>query len=222
METGLCTLFQAFHDGQPVSSMLVAQAVRGAYLQSSGTSPAGMDTGASHFLLYEILSRLQLDGVDVFNLGGVDNIDSGLALFKSHFGATPILLESAEFYLGGYIRRKLTTAARLWAEHPSRLTEILTGKVNRWLVYSTNTAKSEPPILPDGVDFRKLSDDELKTVPPTAELRQEQVDRFGRLGANGAYGSVLQRQVSPHLVAHDPGRGTEGMPGVGELARRRG
>jgi hypothetical protein len=116
METGLCTLFQAIRGGQPVSSMLVAQAVRGAYLQSSGTSPAGMDTGASHFLLYEIMSRLQLDGVDVFNLGGVDNIDSGLALFKSHFGASATSLEAAGFYVGGAMHEFVSSLARSFRE----------------------------------------------------------------------------------------------------------
>jgi hypothetical protein len=113
--SGVGHLFQGAAEGKVLSSVLVVKAQRGAYFQSSGNCPEGMAIGASHFLVHEVSRRLQEEGIEIFNLGGVEDPGSGLALFKSRFGAEVVELETAEFYLGSVIRKKLSTAiAMLW------------------------------------------------------------------------------------------------------------
>jgi lipid II:glycine glycyltransferase (peptidoglycan interpeptide bridge formation enzyme) len=85
--------------------MTVADAPQGAYLHTSGTSAEGMASGASHFLLYEIMLAKQKAGVAIFNLGGVRDMESGLAQYKRHFGADSVALEAAEFSTGGLLQK---------------------------------------------------------------------------------------------------------------------
>jgi hypothetical protein len=97
LRSGFCTLFQALRGDEVLSSMSVAHSAGSGYLHTSGTSPAGMTLGASHFLLYEILKAMQRRGAASFNMGGVPDPESGLAKYKQHFGATYVALERAEF-----------------------------------------------------------------------------------------------------------------------------
>jgi hypothetical protein len=113
VQSGAGELFQAVLDGVVLSSILVLTAVCGAYYQSAGTSPQGMARGASHFLVYEIANTLREQGKELFNLGGADELNPGLARFKFGFGATPVKLEEAEFFLGSPVRQRLRSAARL-------------------------------------------------------------------------------------------------------------
>ena len=113
LSTGFCRLFQAVLSSETVSSMMVAQAASGAYLYTSGTSPAGMNIGASHFLVYEILKASRQSGAGVFNLGGVGDLSSGLAQYKRYFGAAPVALEAAEFDLGSALHKVVRASAGL-------------------------------------------------------------------------------------------------------------
>ncbi len=119
---GACRLFQALAGGETVSSMTVAEASAGGYLHTAGTSPAGMRIGASHFLLYEILKACRQGGGRIFNLGGVSDLSSGLALYKRHFGAFPVTLEAAEFDVGSAWRRLARTSAGKLRDWASRRT----------------------------------------------------------------------------------------------------
>jgi lipid II:glycine glycyltransferase (peptidoglycan interpeptide bridge formation enzyme) len=110
---GAGQLFQAVLDGGVLSSVLVTMAARGGYSNTAGTSPQGMSCGASHLLNYEIARALQSRSMEVYNLGGVRDLDSGLAEFKLRFGARLVELEAADFFLGGRLRKSLTTAVRL-------------------------------------------------------------------------------------------------------------
>lgn len=93
-------LFQA-HDGRSVlSSILILRAPSGAYYHSAGTSPDGMQLGASQFLISSIASILQKEGLHLFNLGGAGDEAPGLQRFKSGFGAREIPLEAASFVFG--------------------------------------------------------------------------------------------------------------------------
>ncbi|MBZ5580678.1 MAG: GNAT family N-acetyltransferase [Acidobacteriia bacterium] len=115
---GVCRLFQAVAGAETVSSMTVAESSGGGYLHTAGTSPEGMRIGASHFLLYEILKACRQNGGRIFNLGGVSDLSSGLALYKRHFGAHPVTLEAAEFDVGAAWRRVVRISAgklRDWA-----------------------------------------------------------------------------------------------------------
>lgn len=111
IQKGAGELFQAVAGNEVLSSAMILKAAEGAYNQSAGTSPAGMKCGASHFLIYAIAGLLQENSVRIFNLGGVES-NPGLRLFKSRFGAASVSLESAVFYLGSDLRRRLTGAAR--------------------------------------------------------------------------------------------------------------
>lgn len=79
-------LFQAVRDDVVCSSMLVLRASLGAYDQSSGTTSEGMSIGAAQFLIAAAGQALALEGVEVLNLGGVREHETGLRAFKSHFG----------------------------------------------------------------------------------------------------------------------------------------
>jgi hypothetical protein len=107
MISGACVLYQAMLGNDVVSSMTVARSRLGRYLHTSGTSPAGMSVGASHFLIYEIARSAQAEGANRFNLGGARDRDCGLAKFKEHFGAECIELESADFFVGNAVDRVL-------------------------------------------------------------------------------------------------------------------
>jgi len=64
-------------------SLLVLTAEKGGYYQSAGTTPEGMQRGASHLLLYETAMLLQQETCTLFNLGGAGAEDSGLRRFKA-------------------------------------------------------------------------------------------------------------------------------------------
>ena len=119
---GAAELFQAVRNGEVLSSVLVTVAAKGAYSHTAGTSPEGMACGASHLLNYEIARGLQSRSMDIYNLGGVQNLDSGLAEYKLRFGARLVELEAADFFLGGRLRKGLNAAARWVREIPPRLT----------------------------------------------------------------------------------------------------
>lgn len=111
LETGAGTLFQALTpDDDVVSSILVLLARQGAYYHSAGTSPAGMAQGASQLLIAGVAERLRERGIVLFNLGGADPAESGLARFKAGFGARPVELEAATFDLTRGYRRIWTRA----------------------------------------------------------------------------------------------------------------
>jgi lipid II:glycine glycyltransferase (peptidoglycan interpeptide bridge formation enzyme) len=100
VQQGAGNIVQAVKGDRILSSALVLKAEQGAYYQSGGTSAEGMACGASHYLLVEIARALQQAGMRSFNLGGTRDASSGLALFKSRFGARVVKLESATFHVG--------------------------------------------------------------------------------------------------------------------------
>ena len=69
------------------------------YNHTQGTSHEGMDVGAAHWLIRHTAEALLADGKRIFNLGGTDQIDSGLERFKSGFGLSTsrIELESVQY-----------------------------------------------------------------------------------------------------------------------------
>lgn len=93
-------LFQAYDGTSVLSSILVLRAPLGAYYQSAGTSPEGMELGASQFLISSVAAILQGEGMHLFNLGGAGDESPGLQRFKSGFGAHPVPLEAATFVFG--------------------------------------------------------------------------------------------------------------------------
>jgi lipid II:glycine glycyltransferase (peptidoglycan interpeptide bridge formation enzyme) len=109
--------FQAVREGTVLSSMLVIRSRTGAYYHSAGTSPEGMELGASHFLVYSVAQALQQEGLEVFNLGGAEIGSPGLRAFKSRFGTIPVETEAVRTVLCG-------TAHRIFVELSHRLRQI--------------------------------------------------------------------------------------------------
>jgi Acetyltransferase (GNAT) domain len=107
---GAGELFQAVRDGVVLSSMLVIRSRTGAYYHSAGTNEAGMQIGASHFLVHSVARALQEEGIRVFNLGGAERKSEGLYAFKSRFGGTPVETEAVRAVLCGTPHRVFVEA----------------------------------------------------------------------------------------------------------------
>ena len=107
IENGSGEIYQAARGDEVLSSILVLRSATGAYAQTSGTKDAGLEYGASQFLWHETAKVLQSDAITVLNMGGTDKDSLGLQEFKAGFGAKRLELESAEFYLGGVIKKAI-------------------------------------------------------------------------------------------------------------------
>jgi hypothetical protein len=103
--SGAGELFQAVRDDAVLSSMLIIRSPSSAYYHSAGTSEAGMETGASHFLVHSAARALQSEDVNLFNLGGADAESSGLRAFKSRFGTFAVETEAVSAVLCGSLHR---------------------------------------------------------------------------------------------------------------------
>lgn len=101
LEAAAGQVFQAREGGTVLSSILVLRAREGAYYHSAGTSPEGMQTGASHLLISRVAEHFRDEGFKVFNLGGADS--EGLVRFKQGFGATEVSLEAATYFTGNWL-----------------------------------------------------------------------------------------------------------------------
>jgi len=110
LASGAGELFQAMLGDHVASSLLILRSSTGAYSESSGNSKEGMGIGASHFLRFESALALQSEGVEVFYLGGARPMEDGLRSFKSGFGTIPIDTQSVTAYVGGPMRRRLSSA----------------------------------------------------------------------------------------------------------------
>jgi hypothetical protein len=122
LASGAGELFQAMLGDHVASSLLILRSSSGAYSESSGNSKEGMNIGASHFLRYESALALQSEGVEVFYLGGVRPQEEGLRSFKSGFGTIPIDTQSVSAYVGGPVRRQVSSAIE-WLQSIARFGE---------------------------------------------------------------------------------------------------
>lgn len=113
VRSGAAEIFQARAGDAVLSSLLVLRAPRAAYYQSAGTSPDGMASGASHWLVLETASHLRADGVLAFNLGGAGADDEGLHRFKRSFGAIAIDTTAGSMRTAGPGWRLLLAVRRL-------------------------------------------------------------------------------------------------------------
>jgi len=189
--------YQAVKDGRVVSSIFVLIADRGAYTHSSGTTPEGMECGAAHFLRHEVSKILQNEKMELFNMAGVDQPESGLAQYKAGFGGRINQLESAEFYMGGQLRKKLRTAIDLLRDDPKRLLKDLTGKIEHYVVFEVNTEKIAPPTsCIDGLKMEKFPDEELLKLTTMNEEMREYSERLISKGFNDAYAFYLDGKLA--------------------------
>jgi hypothetical protein len=70
-----------------------------------------MKSSASPLVIYEAAAALRADGLRVFSLGSAGPDNPGLQQFKTGFGARPVDLEAAEFYLASPLRQMLSRSA---------------------------------------------------------------------------------------------------------------
>jgi hypothetical protein len=122
LASGAGELFQAMLGDHVASSLLILRSATGAYSESSGNSKEGMGIGASHFLRFESALALQAEGAEIFYLGGVRPDEEGLRSFKSGFGTIPIDTQSVSAYVGGPVRRQLSSAIQ-WLRSAAMHTE---------------------------------------------------------------------------------------------------
>ena len=92
------------------SGVLVSS--KGAYYHSAGSSPDGMSTGSSPFLVAEVIAWLQAEGKTTFNLGGATAAEEGLHRFKRGFGSVEVPLEAATCDLSPSVVRMLRRLLR--------------------------------------------------------------------------------------------------------------
>lgn len=97
LSTGSAEIFRALQNSTVLSSILTLRSKKGAYYQSAGTTPQGMEMGASPFLIMSVAEILRGEGATKFNLGGAEPENLGLQRFKAGFGAREVSLEAACF-----------------------------------------------------------------------------------------------------------------------------
>jgi len=113
LESGFGELFQVKKDSEVFSTLVIVKGATGAYCQSSGTSEEGRDLGASHFIFHETACRLKEKNFHLLNIGGSSLENQGLNDFKAGLGGRAIELESADYFLGGPVKRLLSKGAEL-------------------------------------------------------------------------------------------------------------
>jgi hypothetical protein len=124
---GAGEIFQAALGDKVLSSVLVLRSARVAYYHSAGTTPEGMNAGASAFLIGAAAMALKSAGIAEFNLGGAEPENAGLYRFKSGFGCYVRELERATFTLTDTAVLKLQAALRSAVQSSGGLTSKLFG-----------------------------------------------------------------------------------------------
>jgi len=130
LQTGAAEIYQAIAGEVVLSSALVLRSPKGAYGHSTGTSPDGMNIGASHYLINTIAERLRAEGVPALDFGAAEE-GSGLARFKRGFGTSPVHLPSAVCYVGPRWRRKAYRALESVRSEQRALASSLQRRISR-------------------------------------------------------------------------------------------
>jgi len=186
LSTGAGRLYQAVHQDEVVSSLLVLMASSGAYYQSAGTTPHGMEIGASTLLVSEIISQLREADLKTFNLSGAGTESPGLRRFKSSFGAEQVDLQAAVYQTAPSVVRKALTALRLLAHDRGRL--------RRWFVRleRSEVYAADPANLARATDAEAriiaLSSEQLAELVKLEPQYHDQLERARRLGTSSAFG----------------------------------
>jgi len=118
LEAAVGEFFQAYAGTQILSSIFILKSSKVGYYHSAGTSPKGMELGASPFLVYSAAELLSEDGFRELNLGGAEPENPGLYRFKKGFGAVERRLEAAIFSLAPPILHRARSALRLMWRNP--------------------------------------------------------------------------------------------------------
>ena len=104
LAAGAGELVQVTVAGEALSSILILRSARSAYYHSAGTNPAGMEVGASPFLISACAQMLAAEGRSTFNLGDATEENPGLLRFKRGFGGYAVPLDAATVELWPFAR----------------------------------------------------------------------------------------------------------------------
>lgn len=204
-------LFQAHHGGEARSSVLVLRSQKGGYYHSAGTSPEGMENGASHFLIASIAECLREGGVETFNLGGAED-GTSLARFKSGFGASRVQLSAMRCEYPTFLLNLARTGGRLVRFGRSAAQAARRFRISKVLVYSAETQHACHPDEVVGIEFRHIPAEEILAMPEDPDgFAQRQKQRLQRFGESYAYGVVVDGALAhvswllpPSAMAKDP------------------
>jgi|SoiMethySBSTD1v2_1073268.scaffolds.fasta_scaffold415195_2 hypothetical protein len=122
------------------------------------------------------------------------------------------------------IARRVGTVLRLTRWDRRGLVTAVVGRVERMVVFATSAPASigmdEPSFR-----FRKLTADDLRTVPMPGTFRDEQLVRLSRLGVSTAYGVFLDGELAHiswfydrELEGRCPPRYLDLLPDEGEIS----
>lgn len=119
---GAGRLYQATFGGEIVSSKLVFFLGDTAFADSTGNSLKGMDLGASHFLMFEVMQILKTQGVRFWNMDVAASVGTGgVGEYKAGFGAEIWQLERVGCGYSG-VQKLLRNGLRsLWHGASNRL-----------------------------------------------------------------------------------------------------
>lgn len=195
LSTGAGEFAQAVRGDVVRSSIFLLRSKSGAYYQSAGTSPEGMDEGASAFLIVETAESLFREGVTLFDLGGACADETGLKRFKSGFGAVENPFEIVTFSTVGSLRRRLRTAINLLRRDPRAAAQQVVA-ADSSVVYRAAPASVPPPESIAGAIMEKLSEEKLLSCcgPNTEFMRQ--AARLSELGYNDAHGVFINGELA--------------------------
>ena len=195
IENNAGEIYQAVSDDNVFSSILILRSQKGAYYQSAGTSPEGMKLGASQFLIHEIANLLKSQSLSIFNLGGTDQLDHGLQRFKAGFGARTVKLESANFYLGSKIKKKIGTALNILHHNPKQIFRSFIN-IEKYIIYSGEPKKVALSSSVKEMVLVKLTDEEITKLAAKNSYFIEHKNRVNRDGFNDAYGVFYNGKIA--------------------------
>ena len=194
LEAAVGEFFQAYAGAQILSSIFIMKSLKVGYYHSAGTSPKGMELGASPFLVYSAAELLSEDGFRELNLGGAEPENPGLYRFKKGFGAVERRLEAAIFSLVPPILYWAHSALRLMRRDPKGFLRRLI-PVEHYVVYCAELQAHDVEPLPKGIELRQLSDEELLSLEQHREFGFSAGKRRV-LGFNRAWGLYVGGELA--------------------------
>ncbi len=163
LQSGCAEIFRAVKDDVVLSSILVLQSDRVGYYHSAGTTPEGMQLGASPYLIVQTAAKLRERGFTEFNLGGAEPENAGLWRFKSGFGAQVRNLEAATFSCVTPFKRRLRSVMQTAASDPRALLAEV-ARSEHYVVYAADPRKIAAPTYAAGYTMREMSAEELQLL----------------------------------------------------------
>lgn len=195
LSQGAGEFFQAVDGDRVVASIFLLRSSAGAYYQSAGSAPEGMEAGAPTFVVAEAANIVRLEGTTCLNLAAVSPTEVGLMEFKERFGGQRVPFEIVTVSTVHPLLRKLRTFARLLRYEPAGLFGAILS-FGRSIVFSARPQDVSPPALIDGWTVRKLSDGELLGIAKSNLEFWPQAEAFKANGFNDAFGAFVGDEVA--------------------------